>query len=371
VRVLYVSKALTVAAYRDKLRALGEAVDVTAVMPIRWGRAPAEPARPGNAVVRTWPVLLHGHNHFHTYRMPRRLLKGARADLVHIDEEPYSAVTFQLARHCVRTATPFVFFAWQNIEKRLPPPFGALRAYVFRHAAGAIAGTERAAAVLRAAGWSGPLAVIPQMGVDPVRFRPDPSAREGLRRRFGADAADTLIGYGGRLVPEKGVDLLIRAIAAVPGTRLFILGDGPERTRLMGLADALGIDERVTFAGQIASLDMPRWLAGLDLLVLPTVGRKGWVEQFGRIVVEGMACGAAVIGTRSGEIPQVVGEAGVLVPPGDLRALTDAIALLAGSADLRGRLAEQGRTRVLERFTNERIARDTARFYRSLPRRPK
>jgi glycosyltransferase involved in cell wall biosynthesis len=368
-RVLYVSKALTVAAYRDKLRALGESVEVAAVMPAQWGREAAEPGRVGVAPVRTWPARLHGYNHFHTYRGSRSMVRAGRADLVHIDEEPFSAVTFQLARACRRAATPFVFFAWQNLEKRLPPPFGAFRSYVFRHAAGAIAGTERAAAVLRAGGWTGPVAVIPQMGVDPVRFRPDASARQGLQRRFGAEPGELFIGYGGRLVREKGVDVLIRAVADLPAARLFILGDGPERAALVRLVEALGLDERVAFAGRVPSLDMPRWLAGLDVLVLPTVGRKGWVEQFGRILVEAMACGAAVIGTRTGEIPHVLGDAGVLVPPGEAGALADALRMLADAPGLRARLGEQGRARVLERFTNDRVARDTATFYRSVLRR--
>jgi glycosyltransferase involved in cell wall biosynthesis len=370
VKVLYVSKALTVAAYRDKLRALGESVQVTAVMPERWGRDPVEPAQVNGPVVRVWPARLHGRNHFYTYRRPRRFLRAARADIVHIDEEPYSAVTFQLARHCRQLATPFVFFAWQNLVKRLPPPFGAFRSYVFRHAAGAIAGTDTAAEVLRAGGWQGPVAVIPQMGVDPARFRPDPAARFALQRRFGATPDEVFVGYGGRLVPEKGVDVLIRTVPAAPLVRLLILGDGGERIALERLAERLGVEERVTFVGQVSSLEMPRWLAGLDLLVLPTVGRSGWIEQFGRILVEAMSCGVAVIGTRSGEIPGVLGDAGVLVPPGDVRALTDAIVMLVEGRDLRAVLGERGRARVLGRYTNDRIASDTAAFYRSIVHRP-
>ena len=150
-KVLYISKALTVAAYRDKVRSLGELIDVAAIMPTRWGRQEVEPLLTSRPRITAWPVRAHGRNHFHTYRAAHRLLQGAGSDLVHIDEEPYSAVTFQLARLCRRSGTPFVFFAWQNLRKRLPPPFGAMRAYVFRHAAGAIAGTDAAADVLRAA----------------------------------------------------------------------------------------------------------------------------------------------------------------------------------------------------------------------------
>jgi glycosyltransferase involved in cell wall biosynthesis len=78
----------------------------------------------------------------------------------------------------------------------------------------------------------------------------------------------------------------------------------------------------------------------------------------------------AVIGTRSGEIPGVLGDAGVLVPPGDVRALTDAIVMLVEGSDLRAVLGERGRARVLGRYTNDRIASDTAAFYRSIVHRP-
>src|SRR5690606_9394088 len=166
-RVLYVSKALVVAAYRDKLRALAAHVDVTALVPKRWGaQAPeqdagagrgaahggggiaaahASPGRANGAAafaeragaasappVITRPALLHGHNHFHLYRGAGAVLDAVRPDLVHIDEEPYSIVTLQLAELCRARGIPSLFFAWQNLAKRLPPPFGALRARVFR-----------------------------------------------------------------------------------------------------------------------------------------------------------------------------------------------------------------------------------------------
>jgi glycosyltransferase involved in cell wall biosynthesis len=366
VNVLYISKALVVAAYRDKLRSLSAHVRVKGIIPDRWGRDGYEPILGGGADVQPWPVRFHGHNHMHLYRSVTRLIEDSRADVVHIDEEPYSAVTWQLARACHRHGVPSLFFAWQNLDKRLPPPFGAIRGYVFRHAAGGIAGTEAAAEVLRNAGYTGRLAVIPQMGVDAGRFRPDPAAKLALRRRLGGTGDEIVIGYGGRLVPEKGVHLLIRALAGLPDVRLLILGDGPERHRLEEQAVVEGVEKRVIFTGLVASTEMPRWLAALDVLALPTVGRPGWTEQFGRILIEAMSCGVAVIGSRNGEIPHVIGEAGVAVEPGDEQALTEALRVLVGNAELRMLLGERARTRALERFTNDRIAADTARFYRSI-----
>jgi glycosyltransferase involved in cell wall biosynthesis len=363
--VLYVSKALVVAAYRDKLRALAAYCDVVAVVPARWDGHVVE-TRADDPPLERARAVLHGHNHLHVYPAAARILRRHRPDLVHIDEEPYSAVTAQLAWHCRRAGVPCCFFAWQNIAKRVPPPFRFLRGFVFDTARGGIAGTESAADVLRVWGWRGLLAVIPQFGVNPERFRPDPASRARLRFRVGANENELVVGFGGRLVVEKGVHLLIRALAMTPGVRLVILGDGPERGRLEALAVEAGTRERILFAGAVDSRAVPEWLAGLDALALPSLRTRGWMEQFGRILVEAMASGVPVIGSRSGEIPVVIGDAGMVVPEDDAEALGGAFAQLAGSVELRRTLGERGRQRVLTHYTQERIAERTALFYRQL-----
>jgi glycosyltransferase involved in cell wall biosynthesis len=420
-KVLYVSKALVVAAYRDKLRALAAHADVTALVPARWGGQAPEPehaagahgaaprspdpsadagfgggagaaarrALDPNADVSvaagagapgqgsrapaasprllTRPVLLGGHNHLHLYRGAGAVLDAVRPDLVHIDEEPYSIVTLQFAELCRLRGIPSLFFAWQNLAKRLPPPFGALRARVFRLVAGGIAGTAAAARVLRDAGYAGPLAVIPQFGVDPTRFVPDAAARAEVRGRLGIGEEEFVVGFGGRLVPEKGVHLLIEALANVPGARLVVMGDGPERARLEALAAHAGVAGRVHFAGHVASTAMPAWLAALDTLALPSLRTKGWAEQFGRILVEAMACQVPVVGTATGEVPEVVGEGGVVVPEGDTVALAAALRELAAMArDARRELGRRARAWVCGRFTQEHVARETAAFYGAL-----
>jgi glycosyltransferase involved in cell wall biosynthesis len=369
-RILYVSKAMHVAAYRAKLRALAALVDVRAIIPERWGAHTVEPVD-DDLDIELHEAVFHGHNHLHVYRHAQRLLAGPRPDVVHIDEEPYSLVTAQLVRLCRGHRVPCLFFAWQNLPKRPPPPFHALRAWVFRTADGAIAGTPAASDVLRNAGWARPLAVIPQMGVDHVHFAPDAAARARTRRHIGAEEDDFVIGFGGRLVREKGVHLLIEAAKGVPRSRVLLLGDGKERLRLRDAAQRAGIGQRVHFAGEIASLDMPAWLAALDVLALPSIGRPGWVEQFGRILIEAMSVGVPVVGSTSGEIPRVIGSAGLVVPAGDAMALREALLALHDSPVRRGTLAGLGRSRVLAEFTNDRIAADTVAFYRMLVAEPK
>src|SRR5262249_8191729 len=155
-----------------------------------------------------------------------------------------------------------------------PLPFALGERYVLHGVDYAIAGTDSAAAVWRAKGYRGPLAVIPQFGVDPELF--SLVERRPSGRSF-------VIGYVGRLVPEKGVDVLIRALTNVLGVwRLEIVGQGPERPALERLARSLNLGERVAFAGQIPSVRMPDFYRELDVLVVPSRTLPNWKEQFGR-----------------------------------------------------------------------------------------
>jgi len=218
------------------------------------------------------------------------------------------------------------------------------------------------------------VAVIPQFGVDTEIFRPrttddrrqtstgqTPSSVVGRR-------SSVVIGYAGALIPEKGVDLLVRACAGLPdaGWRLAIVGDGPERAQLGALAGTLGIGDRVDFFGQRASTQMPDVYPAFDVLVLPSLSRPNWKEQFGRVLIEAMACGVPVIGSDSGEIPNVIGDAGLIFPEGDMVALRDSIAHLLADPEQRARYAEAGRQRVLAEFTQAQIAAATVRVYREI-----
>ncbi|MCI0432554.1 MAG: glycosyltransferase family 4 protein [Gemmatimonadetes bacterium] len=363
-RVLYVSKALIVAAYRDKLRALAAHADVTAVVPRRWGGEPVEASDVDGLPIAFWNVVLDGHNHFHLYRAAARMVREAAADFVHIDEEPYSAVTAQLVRQCGRQGVPCCFFAAQNLDRPLPAPFRRMRRHVFRGVAGGLAGTDTAARLLRRWGFAGRVAVIPQLGVNAERFRPCAQAR--ARQRDGIRAGNAfVVGYAGRFVPEKGLPLLVRAFASLrDDARLVLIGDGPERSAIDAAARAAGVHERVHVVGRVGSTAMPDWLNALDVLVLPSVRLRNRMEQFGRILVEAMACGVPVVGTTCGEIPRVIGNAGIVVTERREAELAAALAALEGDAVERARLGGLGRRRVLEHFTNDSIAERTVRFYR-------
>jgi glycosyltransferase involved in cell wall biosynthesis len=122
----------------------------------------------------------------------------------------------------------------------------------------------------------------------------------------------------------------------------------------------------VAFHTPIPTEQMPAMLAQADALVLPSRSTPVWQEQFGRVLVEAMACGVPVVGSDSGAIPEVVGNAGLIFPEGDALALTGRLHQLMASPALRLELADRGHARVVAHFSQERIAQQTAAFYRNL-----
>ena len=189
--------------------------------------------------------------------------------------------------------------------------------------------------------------------------RPAPRSASGLS----AGSADLVVGFGGRLVPEKGLDLLISVTAQYSHFRLLILGDGPKRAAMEAAARQAGVADRIHFAGHVPSLEVPQWLPGLDVLALPSLTTKRWTEQFGRILVEAMACGVPVVASNSGEIPGVVGDGGIIVGEGDASALGAALERLAKDPSARAKLAERARARAASKFSQECIATATFEFY--------
>jgi glycosyltransferase involved in cell wall biosynthesis len=176
-----------------------------------------------------------------------------------------------------------------------------------------------------------------------------------------------VIGYAGRLVPEKGIDLLLKAAAGLEGEwRVEVLGSGPAEASLEALAERLGIGRRVRFTSWAPSDRMPGFYRRIDVLAVPSRTQRNWKEQFGRVLVEAMASGVPVVGSDSGAIPEVVGEAGLIFPEGEVEALRGTLRRLMDDAALWGELSARGRARVCERFTQARVVRQTVEVYRRM-----
>jgi glycosyltransferase involved in cell wall biosynthesis len=207
--------------------------------------------------------------------------------------------------------------------------------------------------------------VIP-FGVDVIRFSP----KEGVARpaAFPTPSQGPVALFVGRLVAYKGLDVLLRAVA---GTTLnaVIVGGGPERPALEAQAATLGLGTRVVFAGEVDVDELARFYRAADYFVLPSTTPA---EMFGVSLLEAMACGKPVISTAltTGVAEVNAHEStGLVVPPGDAQALRGAMERLAGDADLRRRLGEAGRRRVLADFTLDKMVERHLALCEELTRR--
>jgi glycosyltransferase involved in cell wall biosynthesis len=204
--------------------------------------------------------------------------------------------------------------------------------------------------------------IDPQRGSEEDRLR--------LRRAFGAEEGDLLVGTLGRLQePKKGLTHFLTAAAKVaaekPRARFVLVGDGPSRAILERQAAALGIAARTHFAGP--RRDVGAAMAAFDLFVQPSL----W-EGFGLTLLEAMAARRPIVASRVGGVPEVVRDdrEGLLVPAGDPDACAGAMITLLNDPERARRYGEAGRARVLAEFGIDRLASETATLYRQLLERP-
>ena len=253
----YVSVELAQAKPRELARLPG--LDVTVVAPSRFfelGRwmAAERPPEPEYRL-EVLPVALpmvRGQRHAYFY--PRGLVKrmgSLRPDLLDLWEEDYRAVSTQvaLAGAAVARGAPLVINPSQQALKRQPPPFRWGERLVVRSAGYVVGRSPESVAVLRAKGYRGPSAVIGH-GIELGLL--GPRDRAASRRELGIPAEGAVVSFVGRLVPDKGVDVLLDAIARMPGeVGVLVVGEGPEEAALRARAKALGIHGRAWFHGPL------------------------------------------------------------------------------------------------------------------------
>lgn len=315
-----------------------------------------EPSEENNCPhCRTAPVMAWGHPLLYTYRRFEKLMSQLSfPEVVLAIEEPYLPATAQILRWCQNKRVPMYFYTAQSLPRRHPWPIRKLEQWVLAHAAGAWCVNEAARERILQLGFIGPAEVI-GLGIDPARFQP-------AEPRTSNDAPTAL--YVGRLAQEKGLIDLLSAVERVPGLQLRIVGNGPQELKIRQMLKQSPAGARIVLEPAWPSLRIPMLMAQVDFLVLPSRTTLRWKEQFGRVLVEAMACQVPVIGSDSGEIPMVIGPAGLVFPEGQVEALAQAMAYLAQDHRLRLELGKRGRMRVLEHFTWETVARALTKLIR-------
>jgi glycosyltransferase involved in cell wall biosynthesis len=367
-RVLMISKALVAGTSQRKLEELAKCPDIelTLATPPYWHHDDGSMLElerlytSGYRMIVT-PMRLNGNFHLHYYPQLGRIMREVQPEIVHIDEEPYNFATFQAMWLAQKHKARALFFTWQNLYRSYPPPFRQMELYNYRHAQVALAGNRDAAEVLKRKGFTGPIRIIPQFGFDTdIYKRTQPHKPRAAGDPF-------ILGFVGRIKDSKGLDLLIDALAQLPDyCRVVFIGNGQMRGELEQQAARLGVGERVTFRGGVPTYEIPHVMQELDALVLPSVTRPNWIEQFGRTLAEAMSCETPVIGSRSGEIPYVIDDAGLTFEEGNVQELAACVRKLIDDPELYATLAKKGRQRVIENYTQERIAQQTYEVYREM-----
>ncbi|MFW7382000.1 MAG: glycosyltransferase family 4 protein [Oligoflexus sp.] len=367
IRVLTISKPYVSAAYREKLRILAKdsRFEIGLITPENWAGQNFEPSSEDNFWHRQLPIVWNGKNHFFLFRNLKSVMKDFAPDVLNVEEEHYSAVTFQCYRLAVQMGIPSCFYTWQNIYKTYPPPFSWIEKYVFKHTKTAIAGNEEAKDVLIKKGFSGQIAVIPQMGASVFSGSGSQKNIDLPRDRF-------VVTYAGRLVEEKGIDDFIQAIAKLKDSNILglIIGSGPREEHLRQMVTSLGIENHVRFVGVVPSHDIYPYYQHSQALCLPSHTRPNWKEQFGRVLIESMLYGVIPIGSNSGEIPHVIADAGKVFPEGSVDGLAGKMReLMTMSPAEFAMLKEKAIKRVKTHFTNEVVAEKFAQVFVDLSSR--
>ncbi|WP_298915441.1 hormogonium polysaccharide biosynthesis glycosyltransferase HpsO [uncultured Nostoc sp.] len=386
-KILVASHTYIVDLNCEKLRALSQlepGVEVTVVVPKRW-----KPGGVQNRIIETEyrdegtfrivPVSNFSQNHqglltFGTDLIS--LLKQFRPQIIQVEQGSRGLAYTQMIalNKLLGLKAKNIFFTWWNLPYELKLPVALLEKYNLNHSHGIISGNQDGAEVLRQRGYKGAIKVMPQLGVDESLFTP--KAQPELAANLGINQEDFVVGFVGRFVQEKGLLTLLQALVTLKNKpwKLLLLGRGELQTELIKIAVENNIKERLILIESVPHDHVTNYINLMSTLVLPsertskfkTLTSVGWKEQFGHVIIEAMACQVPVIGSDSGEIPYVIGDAGLVFPEGDAQALANCLVQLIDKPYFAHTLGEMGYQKVMIKYTNKALAKQQLEFYQEL-----
>jgi L-malate glycosyltransferase len=380
-RVAFISHSYVESAGRRKLVYLAEKTEFRLITPswypTPYGRCTLDFDRNPGISVSSYPICF-----IHSRQTPTRWILRSRdlglptfqPDIIHVEMEPHGWITCQalLYRRLFAPRAKVVVFSWENLTlqeqghkaRALERLARFNRQFVDFFICGNAAGKD----ILATKGIPlDKIAVIPQSGVDSDVFYPYcPERRLSCRRELGIENLEFAVGFVGRFVEEKGLLDLVEAVGQLAAASqrppvLVLTGKGALQETVRSRCARLGVKLIVLPPRKYHEIiDI---MNALDVLVLPSQSRPFWKEQFGRVLIEAMACGVAVIGSDSGEIPNVIGDAGLVFREGDREQLFQCLRLCCENEGFRQAAGRRGLDRVLKSFTNQRIAEQTLQIY--------
>jgi L-malate glycosyltransferase len=390
-KILIASHSYIIELNREKLRELAQlepGIEVTIVVPKKW--------RPGGVMNQTIETQAFQEGNFRVVPMTNysqnnqgllsfgpeliTLLKTFRPNVIQVEQGVKSLAYAQMItlNKLLGLKAKMLFFTWWNLPYETKFPLARLERYNLNNSSGIVVGNTDGYNVLRDRGYNGPMRIMPQLGVDEQRFQAQ--AQPEIAAQHGIQPEDFVIGFVGRFVPEKGLRTLFHAAAKLgnkrekPNWKMLLLGRGPMQAELQELAGELGFADRLIQIESVPHADVYRYINLMSVLLLPsettdefkTLTASGWKEQFGHVLIEAMACRVPVIGSDSGEIPNVIDDAGLVFPEGDVAQLTDRLTQLISNPDFAQAIGQKGYQRAMVQYTNRALAKDLLAFYRSL-----
>ncbi len=285
-----------------------------------------------------------------------RVTKAYQPDVLLVEQgvSAFSYFQWTCVSLLLNPLVPRIFFTWINWRhswgwkfKYLWWPIEWFNRFF---STAAIVGNPEAEKLLREDGFTAPVLVSPQLGIEMDSAETALSHEKPKR-----------IGFVGRLTPEKGVMSLLfafaKVISAFPDWELWIVGSGAQREDLEILARDLGVARKVVFTGSVNHEKALELLASFEILVLPSLDVATWKEQFGHVLIEAMAAGVVVVGSDAGAIPWVIGDAGLIFSQNCIDELAGVLSRLLHSDVERAFYAQKGKLRVEKMYTHECIAR--------------
>ncbi len=360
-RILFVSHTYVVGVNQGKLEAIAHTnqADVALLVPDPWKALSWNQIFNLERVcdrVEYYPanVVFNGKTGGYLYGLGSLInaLRHYAPDILQVEEEVFSLSTFQMAIAARVTSTPLIVFGWENIDHPLSKVRQWTRKFVLDTAKLIVAGNQDGANLLRRWGYAGNIAIMPQMGVNPDIFAGDVRSQPKDR--------PFRIGFMGRLVHEKGIDTLFSAaqILKEKGYRFEIIlcGSGSDEALLKKDALRKGIADCVVWKGKVSHADVPAEMVSFDSLVLPSRTISTWKEQFGHVLIEAMSMGIPVVGSDSGEIPNVINAPRQVFSENDAAALATVLDKMISDSTVYKTASQEGLDRVGKHYTHKRIA---------------
>jgi glycosyltransferase involved in cell wall biosynthesis len=293
-------------------------------------------------------------------------LRRLKPDILHIIEDPFDWKTSQalLYKRLWSPEAVVVGCTASNIDYQHEHFRHELKERLyFRNIDAMCAVSQETERILRLHGFGKPVLVQHENGADERLWFPG----NGSEVRAGWQAQGIVVGFVGALLPEKGaVDLAKALVGLDTDWTWIIIGDGEVRVDIASILSGAGALKQARFLGYLPRGQIPALMRALDVLVLPSRTTTTWKEQFGLVLAEAMLSGVTTVGSDSGAIPDVIGDAGIVFPEGDVEALTACLQRLIDNPVLRRELAERGRRRALENYSVTALARQSFEFFSEL-----